>query len=306
MGQDRPMPPIAEYSRQLRERAREAQELADRLRREADELDQMAGRTPMPGMAPRPPLGMVPEPADPMQRELMEIKEAIGRAEQEGQHEKAADLRRRAEQLGDQMRARERGPQEEERRLVELKARIEQLQNRAREAQAAGRDEEALRLLEEIEGVEMKSQSERQIGNMAAQAEAMRDKMVALRRQAEQAKREGREEEARTQWETAGDIERQIGDTKRKIERFRTESQLKYARMTAERAEKRGDTERAEALTREARELERQLQSSGPDQGPQIRGDDLPRMVDELRLEVKRLRQEMEELKRQVHSSGPR
>jgi len=302
MGPERPMPAIREYAQQLRERAREAQELADRLRRQAEELDQIARNGPLPGMGPGPMLavGPGPGPVDPMQRELMEIKEAIGRAEREGRHEQAADLRNRAEQLMNEMRSRQKGPQKEEQPFREMKERIEQLQNQAREAQGAGREDEARRLREEAEDVEMKMQAEREIGNMAAHAEALHGKMMELRKQAQQAEREGRRDEAADRSQKAGDIERQVDDTKRKIERFKMESQLKHMHMMAERAEKRGDMEKAEALAREARELEQGLQGRGPEQGPKMGGDELPRMVEELRQEVKRLRQEMEEMRKQT------
>jgi hypothetical protein len=301
MGPDRPMPPIREYAQQLRERAREAQELADRLRRQAEELEQMARQGPMPGMRSGPMLGMGmgPGPMDPRQRELAEIKEAIGRAEREGQPEKAADLRRRAEQLMNEMRPREGGPQKDEREFPEMKEQIERLQNQAREAEAGGREKEAQRLHEEAENIEVKMQTEREIRDRIAHIEAMHDKVMALRKQAEQAKRDGRPEEAKAQWENADEIERQIGDVKRDIERFKMESQLKQIHRMAERAEKRGEMEKAEALAREARELEQRLQGPKPERGPEMRGDEMPRMVDELRQEVKRLRQEVEELKKQ-------
>jgi hypothetical protein len=299
------MPRIAEHARQLRERAREAQELADQLRREADELDQIVRRAPMPGMGPGPMFGMGPGqgPVDPTQRELMEVKEAIGRAEREGQNEKAADLRARAEQLMNEMRSRDKGPQKEGREFPEMKEQIERLQNQAREAQAAGREDEARRLREEAENVEMKMQTEREIQDRLAHIEAMGGKVGALRKQSE---RDGRPDEARAQWEKADEIERQIGQAKRDIERFKIESQLKHVHMMAERAEKQGDMDKAEALARETRELKQHLEGFGPQEGPQMRGDELPRMVEELRQEVKRLRQEMEELKKQVRERESR
>jgi len=305
MGPERPMHPMGEYARQLRERAREAQELADRLRRQAEELEQMA-RGPMPGMGPRPMLGMGPGPVDPMQRELAEIKEAIGRAEREGRPEQAADLRKRVEQLRNEMRSREQGPRKQEQPFTEMKEQIERLQNQAREAEAADREDEARRQREEAKDIEMKMQMEREIRDRIAHVEVMHDMVVALRKQAEQAKRDGRPDEAKVQWERADDLERQIGETKRDIERFKMESQFKNLHMMAERAGKRGELEKAEALAHVARELEQRLQGPKPPQGPEIRGDEMSRMVEELRQEVKRLRQEVEELRRQRPEQEPR
>ncbi|MBN1508882.1 MAG: hypothetical protein JW955_18690 [Sedimentisphaerales bacterium] len=289
-----PMPPIQEYARQLYEQARLAQELADRLRRQAEELDQMARRGPMPNMGPGP------GPMDPMQRELMEIKEAVGRAEREGRHEQAADLRNRAEQLMKEMRSRQKGPQRKEPAFQEIRERIEQLQNQAREAQDARRAEEAQRLREEAEAVEMKMRTEREVRNMAAHAEALIGKVMELRKQAEQAKREGRGDEAAELAETAADVERQVDETKHKIERFKMESQIKHMHMMAEWAERRGDMEKAEALAREGRELEQRLHDPDLERGPGVGGDELPRIVKELREEVKRLRREMQEMRMQT------
>ena len=305
-GFQRPMPPIREYAEQLRMRAREAQELANQLRREAEELDQMAPRGPMPDMGPGPMFGMGLGPVDPTQRELADIREAIGRAELEGRREQAQDLRRREEQLVNEIRSREKESRKEESQFPEMKEQVERLQNQAREAQAAGREDEARRLREEAEATEMKLKVQVETQNMVVKLEAMRDKAAELRRQSERAKGEGRYEESGELWKNAENIARESDAGARKIERFQIESQLKYVRMMAERAEKRGEFDRAEALVREARQLEQRLQSPGPEQGTKMRNDDLPRQVDELRQEVKRLRGEMEELKRQVRQREAR
>jgi len=298
MGPERPLPAIKEYARQLRERAREAQELADQLRRQAEELDQLARQGPMPGMRP----GLM----DPMQGELAVVKEAAEHAEREGRHEEAMEMRRHGEKLMDQMRSRKAKPGMEERQFPELRERIERLQNQAREAEAGGREEEARRLREEAEAVEVKMKTELEARNMAANLEAMRGKVAVLREQSVRAKNEGRYDEAGELWEKAENIERESKVGMQKIERFKIESQLKHMRMMAERAEKRGEIEKAEALAREARELEQYLQSPKLKGGPDKGGDEMPRMVEELRQENKRLRQEMEELRKQGPEREPR
>jgi len=295
MGFEHDMPPIREYAEQLRMRAREAQELADRLRHEAEKLEQMTPRGPMFGVG----LG----PVDPMRRELVEIKEAIGRAELEGRREQAQDLRRRAEQLMNEMRSREKGPKKEEPQFPEMKDRIERLRNEAREAQAAGREDEAQRLREEAEALEVKLKIEVETRNMAAKLEAMRDKAAELRKQSERAKTEGRYEESGELWEKADNIERESNAGMRKMERFKMESQLKYVRLLVERAKKRGEFDKAEALARQAGELEQNLESPKLRVAPEKGGDEMARMVEELRQEIKRLRGEMEELKKQVREA---
>lgn len=306
MGLEHPMPPIREYAEQLRMRAREAQELADRLRRKAEELEQMAPRGPMPEKGSRRMIGVGLGPVDPMQRELIEIKEAIGRAELEGRREQAQDLRRRAEQLANEMRSREPKPGMKELESRELRERIERLQGQAREAAAAGREQEARRLREEAEAVEVKVKIQVEARSMAAKLEAMRGKAAELREQSKRAKGEGRYEEAGELWEKAENIERECNAGTQKIERFKVESQLKYVRMLADRAEKRGELDKAEDLARQARELEQLLDSPKLKADPEKGGDELPRLVEELRREVKRLRGEMEELKKQVRQRESR
>ena len=85
---------------------------------------------------------------------------------------------------------------------------------------------------------------------MAANLDAMRGKMAELREQSARAKSEGRHDEAGQLWEKAENLERESQAGQQKIERFKVESQLKYVRMMAERAEKRGERERMEALAR--------------------------------------------------------
>jgi tetratricopeptide (TPR) repeat protein len=283
---------IRECAEQLRARAREAQELADRLRRDAEGLEQMVRQVARQGITPGP--------MNPVRRELAEIREAVGRAEREGQPERAADLRSRAEQLMGEIRGREPKAQMDERGLPDVRERIEQLQNQAREAEAGGRPEQARELREQAQDLEMKMRHEIEIGRMSKRIEAMRGEAAELRQRSEQADRDGRREEAKAQWEEAGNIEREIGEAQRKVERFKAEAKLKHLHMMIGRAQKRGDHEKAEALARDARELEQRLQGSQAGEG------DLPRMVEELRREVMGLRQEVEELRRQVADRGPR
>jgi tetratricopeptide (TPR) repeat protein len=254
MGPDRP---VRERAQELRARAREARELAERLSREADELDRM---TQQPFGPERGPEGM-----DRAHRELAEIKEAIGRAEREGRWEEAAELRRNAERLIGQFRPPERGPQMGG--PEEAKERIERLRDEARRAKEQGRFEEAERLWNEAQGLEMKMGHEYEIRRISEQVEARRDKAAALREQAERAEREGRLDEARMQRQKAENIEREAEEGIRKAERVKAEARLK--------------------------------EFGGPpmEPGPRPQDGELMRVVEELKREVKRLRQEMNELR---------
>ena len=119
-----PIPLIRQQAEELRARAREAQELSDRLRRQADELDQVAKR--------QMDRGRGPQDIERGQRELAEIKDAISRAEREGRRQDAAELRKRAEQLMGRLQPMQPGPGIDVRQ--EIKGKIERLRNEARMA----------------------------------------------------------------------------------------------------------------------------------------------------------------------------
>lgn len=270
MGPEGPGPWMREYAEELRLRAREAQEVADRLRQDADRFAQMARQGGGPGM--------MPGPMEPVRRELAEIKEAIGRAEREGRQDEATELRRNAERLMDQMRAREREPRTGEQRLIEAKERIEQLKNQMREAEESGRPEQVRELREQIRDVEMKMQREMELRDIGPRIEAMRDKAAELREQAQRAKQEGRFDEAQAQWEKANDIERQIEQAQQKGGRVRMQPEMKRAPMQDPNAEK----------------------------GPRMREGDRPPEVEQLRAEIARLREEIGQLKKQLGEKEPR
>jgi hypothetical protein len=264
MGPESPVPWMREYAEELRLRAREAQEFAERLRQDADRFEQMARQGKGPEMGPGP--------MEPMRRELAEIKEAIGRAEREGRPDEAAELRKKAERLMDQMRAREQQPQGDERRFGEMKERIEQLKNQMREAEERGRPDEARELRGQIQNIEMKMRREMESRDMGPQIESMRDKVAELRRQSQRAKQEGRFDEAQAQWEKANDIELQIKKAQQKDGGVKMGPEMKRFPMQEPNAEK----------------------------GPQMLGGDLPREMERLRAEVARLQQEVGQLKRQL------
>jgi len=265
-----PVPWMREYAEELRLRAREAQEFADRLRKDADRFEQMAWQRKGPEMGPGP--------MEPMRRERAEIKEAIGRAEREGRPDEVAELRKKAERLMDQMRAREQRPQVDERRLGEMKERIEQLKNQMREAEESGRPEQVREMRGQIQDIEMKMRREMESRDMGAQIESMRDKVAELRRQAQRAKQEGRFDEAQAQWEKANDIERQIEQAQQKDGRVKMGTEMELAPMPEPNAEK----------------------------GLRMRGGDRPPEVEQLRAEIARLREEIGQLKKQLGEKEPR
>lgn len=201
-----PIPFIAmrEYAEQLRARARQAQELADWLRRQADEVDQMVMRQMDRGGGPQE-MGQVP-------RELRELKEALGRAEREGRQQEAAELRERALQLRERFQPMPSGERMEVRQ--EMKKQVERLRDEARKAKEQGRMEQSERIWKEADRLEqrLREQGERE-GREPGKAAV--PEVQDILKAAEQAEREGRMDDARRQREKAEIVARQLQEQKR-------------------------------------------------------------------------------------------
>jgi hypothetical protein len=150
-----PLPLMRQQAEELRARAREAQELSDHLRRQADELDQMA-RQQMDGSGG-------PQDMEQRQRELAEIREAIGRAEREGRGQDADELRRRVDQLMGRFQPMQPGPGMDERQ--EIKGRIERLRNKARMAKEQGRVDDSKRVSQKADHLEQQLREQGPRGN---------------------------------------------------------------------------------------------------------------------------------------------
>jgi len=199
-----PISLIRQQAEELRARAREAQELSDRLRRQADELDQVAKRQ-MDG-------GRGPQDMERGQRELTEIKDAIGRAEREGRGQDAAELRKRAEQLMGRFQPMQPGPGMDERQ--EIKGKIERLRNGARMAKEQGRVDDSKRVSQEADRLEQQLREQGPRGNDQP-GRPMPPEVQDMLKAAEQAEREGRRDDARRQREKAEIVARQLQEQKR-------------------------------------------------------------------------------------------
>jgi len=186
------IPLIHQQAEKLRARAREAQELSDRLRRQADELDQVAKR--------QMDRGRGPQDMERGQRELAEIKDAIGRAEREGRRQDAAELRKRAEQLMGRLQPMQPGPVMDERQ--EIKGKIERLRNEARIAKEQDRIEDSKRASQEADRLEQQLREQRPRGNDQS-GKPVFPEVLDILKAAEQAEREGRMDDARRQREKA-------------------------------------------------------------------------------------------------------
>jgi len=199
-----PIPLMRQQAEELRARAREAQELSDRLRRQADELDQMAKQ--------QMDRGRGPQDMERGQRELAEIKEAIGRAEREGRGQDAAELRRRAEELMGRLQPMQPGPGKDERQ--EIKGKIERLRNKARMAKEQGRVDDSKRVSQKADRLEQQLREQGVRGDDQP-GKPMPPEVQDILKAAEQAEREGRMDDARRQREKAEIVARQRQEQKR-------------------------------------------------------------------------------------------
>jgi len=271
-----PMMRMKELAEQLRARAREAQELSDRLRRQADELDQMAMRQMNRGQGPQ---GM-----DQMPRELAEIKEAIGRAEREGRQQEAAELRQRADELKGRFR-----PMSPDERQEMIKRQVERLRDEAKRAKEQGRMDESERIWKEADRMEqqLREQGPREKGEFG---QPMPPEVQDILRSAEQAEREGRMDDARRQREKAEIVARQFEEQKRQgfkqqgpreDERQGMKRKIEQLRNEAQRAKEQNRFEDADRMWKEADRLEQQLREQGPrDKGD--RGKPMPPEVQDI------------------------
>jgi hypothetical protein len=277
----RPAPPMnvaspialmRQQAEELRARAREAQELSDRLRRQADELDQMSKQ--------QIDRGGGPQDMERAKGELAEIKEAIDRAEREGRRQDADELRRRSEQLMGRFLPMQSGPGMDERQ--EVKRQIKRLRDEARMAKEQGRIDDSNRLRQEADRLEQQlwQQTLREEPEFGRE---MPPEVQDILQAARQAEREGRMDDARRQREKAEIVARQFREQRRgqdygamgprgnELERIK--QKIEHLRGEAQKAKEEGRFEEADRVWKEADRLERQLReqgSSGTDQSNRL------------------------------------
>ena len=175
-----------------------------------------------------------PQEMGQVQRDLEELKGAIGRAEREGRQQDAAELRQRADQLrgrlqpmqpGERMEMRQRAdqlrrsfqPMPSGPRLgepQEIKRQIERLRDEARKAKEQGRMEQSERIWNEADRLEQRLREQGQ-GQAREPGKSMPPEVQDILKAAEQAEREGRMDDARRQREKAEIVARQSQEQKR-------------------------------------------------------------------------------------------
>jgi hypothetical protein len=216
-----PVMRLREYAEQLRASSREAQELADRLRRQADELDQMLMRQMSRGPGPQNMGRFRPTPSGPGMNEPQEMKRQIERlraeadkAKQEGRIEDSQRISREADRMEQQLRGPGPGPQGGFGRPMPPE--VQDILRAAEQAEREGRMEDARKQREKAERVareweqQQRGQGKPQMGPRGDERQAMKEKIGRLREESRKAKEQGRPEDAERMWKDADRLEQQL------------------------------------------------------------------------------------------------
>lgn len=277
----------------LRTMAREAEEKAKNFRLEAQELQRMMGREFEPAEGgPKPP------PPEQVHARIAELKEAAKRAEREGRHDEAADLREKAMAVAKELEAQQN--QVRDRKRAELKEKLIHLEKMAREAKEQGEMDKAERLWVEAKELEQILKREFQEQEKNKHVGELQAKLAELKKAAQLAQQQGREDEAAELIEKAKQIAREIEETTPPGKIRSPKNEIERLRALAGEAKEGGQPDRAEAILREAKELERKIK--GPVEGKMQppAAPELIHQIEILREEVGRLRKDVEELRQLV------
>jgi len=276
---------------QLQEMARQAKQRgemdkAELLWAEAKELEQALKRE----MEHRDKAKHIKE----MHAKLAGLKEAIEHAKREGQHDKADELRKKAERIANEIMAHQREAQEK--KLHEAEKRVVHLQEMASQAKQRGEMDKAERLWAEAK--ELKGALKREIEHRekAKHMEEMHAELVELKEAAEHAKREGWHDKADALRKKAEQLAGKIAMTAQQG-KGHIKKNIEQLHAMAKKAKEAGYHEKAEALLQKAKNLGRHLRDVAEGDKEKAHKKDLERLVEELRNEVKGLRQEVEKLK---------
>ncbi len=223
LGGPGPMAPMRmrELADQLRARAREAEELSDRLRRQADELDRMAMGPMKQGPGPQQPGRFQPMPSGPRMEEREEIKRQIERlrdeaqkAKEEGRVEDSKNMWEKAQRLEQNLR--EQGLREGGEFRGPMPPEVQDILRAAEQAEREGRMDDARRQREKADMVarRLPEQGGRrefgQPGRNEDERQQMRRKIEDLRNEAQKAKEQDRREDAERLWKEADRLEQQL------------------------------------------------------------------------------------------------
>ncbi len=255
---------------QLRARAREAQELSDRLRRQADELDQAAMR--MMGAGPGPRL----EERQEIKRQVERLRDEAQRAKEQGRMEDSQRIWKEADRL--ERLLREQGPRAKGEFGRPMPPEVQEILRAAEQAEREGRMEDARRQREKAEIVARRLQEQRgkrefgQPGPREDERQEIKRQIERLRDEAHRAKEEGRVEDTERLWKEADRLEQQLRD---------------------------GGMD-------SARQLKKEQKGQGPEARDRSFRDEIVRGMDGLKKEIGRLWQAVNEMRNRPREEGPK
>jgi hypothetical protein len=300
-----PMPALAlrEYAEQLRMRARHAQELADLLRRQADEVDQMAKRPMDRGPGPqlqrqyqpmRPEQGM--EVRQEMKKQVERLRDEARKAKEQGRFDQSEQMWKQADRLEQILR--EQGSPDAQRQAI--KEKIERLRDESRMAKEQNRMADAERQWKEADRLEQQLRGQ---GSPEGERPQIKQKIERLRDEARMAKEQNRREDAERLGNEANRLEQQLreqGPRGQGEPGKQGPPEVQDILRAAEQAEREGRMEDARRQREKAEAVMRQFQEQNKpglrQMAPQLR-DELMRSMDGIKAEIGRLWQAVNEIR---------
>lgn len=314
---------------QLMEMAQKAQAQAQRFKAEAAELEKL-----LRGEFEK---FEVKENVAILKAQVAKIAEAANRADIEGHKEKAMELRVIVEELASRAAGKageiklqiigkegagkdeqktiviRRGEGDKEEKDVKDEKQIEVFVKRFKDEAEAAREQDQLkqagRFLIKVEEQDKNLQLEREHQEMAAHMDMLHAQHAEVMREAERAARAGRHEETADLHRHAEELEKQIEEHARHIERRHIELEVEKLHEQAHKEQMTGaeHLEKAEVIRHEAQELERRMVEEVEVEREMERN--LERLIDRefgkiheelgrLHKEIDRLRAEIEKIKR--------
>jgi hypothetical protein len=306
---------MREYAEQLRARAREAQELSDRLRREADEMDQTAQRMMGRGPGPQP---MSPDGRQEMiKRQIERLRDEARRAKEQSRMEESKRMWEESDRLEQELRA--QGPGERGQFGKPVPPEVQDILRAAEQAEREGRMDDARRQREKAEMVARQFEEQRmrqgggQPGPREDERQQIKRKIEELRNEAQKAKEQNRMDDADRLWKDADRLEQKLREQGPPAdERQQIKAKIMSLRDEAQKAKEQNRSEDADRLWKDADRLEQQLRGQGPREkgesgkqaAPKLK-DELLRSMGEIKNEIGRLWQAVNEMRSRPKGERP-
>jgi len=238
-------------------------------------------------------------------QEYSEARERIEKLRMEAREaeERAKVMRAEAEEIERSLQRRFRGPQPRE-ALEGMRRHLVELKGAAARADREGRGDQADELRQQAKRIagEMELRRETPRRQPDDRADQIERQIAELREGAERADQEGRMDEADRLRRQARNLASEAGELGRRRKDRAMKEQIDRLYATAADAKAAGQYDRADAIYREAKEMQRNLNNAGMPKMENEQRNRLEQQVEQLRDQVNGLRNEIEELKEVVRN----